>query len=332
MIEQPQRPMTVDFRRLNYFVAVCDHGGISMAAAAIGMAQPALTRQIQLLEKELGLKLFKRAGRGAEPTDVARTLLSRIKPNLLSIEATLLDVQQVVPGTKGQIVIGICPTIAPLFLPELKAFLNENNSELLLSVIEAFSGDIRSMLDGDKLDLALTYKSSGESAFTQIELFSEQLVLVSAFGHEPDSRKVPLGHLENLQLVLPSRGHELRSIIDSVCKRKGIYLRPELELDSLDAIKSMVKSTPQNYRTILPVLALQEDLQAKVLSYAAFDSAEMSRTICVALPQNPRSVAATQLLTEWIKRRAHDIQLSKQGMWNTGMLNTGQPKLLVDAA
>ena len=316
--------MTVDLRRLSYFVAVCDHGGISMAAAEMGMAQPALTRQIQLLEKEMGLKLFKRAGRGAEPTDVARTLLSRVKPNLLSIAASLLDAQQKMPGTKGQIVLGICPTIAPLFLPELRAFLSDNSPELCLSVIEAFSGDIRSMLDGDKLNLALTYKSSGESAFSQIELFSERLVLVSAYGHEQDSRNVPLGHMEKLQLVLPSRGHELRSIIDSVCKRKGIYLRPELELDSLDAIKSMVKSTPQNYRTILPVLALQEDLQAKVLSYAGFESAEMSRTICVAIPQNPRSVAATLLLTEWIQRRAHDIQLSKQGI-----LGTGQPKLLL---
>ena len=316
--------MNVDLRRLSYFVAVCDHGGISMAAAEMGMAQPALTRQIQLLEKELGLKLFKRAGRGAEPTDVARTLLSRLKPNLQSIEASLLAAKQEVTRTAGHVVLGVCPTIAPLFLPELKAFLSDNSPELLLSVIEAFSGDIRSMLDGDKLDLALTYKSSGGSTFSQIELFSERLVLVSCYGHEQDSRKVPLGHLEKLQLVLPSRGHELRSVIDSVCKRKGIYLRPELELDSLDAIKSMVKSTPQNYRTILPVLALQEDLQAKVLSYAGFESAEMSRTICVAIPQNPRSVAATQLLTEWIQRRAHDIQLSKQGI-----LGTSQPKLLL---
>lgn len=322
-----QKPANVDLRRLSYFVAVCDHGGISMAAAAIGLAQPALTRQIQLLEKEMGLKLFKRAGRGAEPTDVARTLLLRIKPSLQSIEASLLYLQQEATRTEGHIVLGVCPTIAPLFLPELKAFLRDNSPELCLSVIEAFSGDIRSMLDGDKLDLALTYKSWGEIAFSQIELFSERLVLVSSFGHEQDSRNVPLSHLESLQLVLPSRGHELRSIIDSVCKRKGIYLRPELELDSLDAIKSMVKSTPQNFRTILPVLALQEDLQAKVLSYAGFESAEMSRTICVAIPQNPRSVTATQLLTEWIQRRAHDIQLSKQGI-----LGTGQPKLLVEAA
>ncbi len=322
-----ERPMTVDLRRLSYFVAVCEHGGISMAAAAMGMAQPALTRQIQLLEKELNLKLFKRAGRGAEPTDVARTLLSRIKPNLLSIEASLLDVQQEVPSTKGQIVIGICPTIAPLFLPELRAFLSENNPELSLSAIEAFSGDIRSMLDGDKLDLALTYKSPVDNAFTQVELFSERLVLVAHYGHEHDIRDVALGQLEALRLVLPSRSHELRRIIDSVCKRKGIYLRPELELDSLDALKSMVKSTPHHYRTILPVLALQADVQARVFSCAPFDTAEMSRTICVAIPQKQRNVLATQMLTEWINRRAQAIKQSKQVM-----PNTGQSMLLFEAA
>lgn len=311
-----QRSLTVDLRRLSYFVAVCDHGGISMAAAAMGMAQPALTRQIQLLEKELNLKLFKRAGRGAEPTDVARTLLSRIKPSLQSIETSLLDVQHEVPSTKGQIVLGICPTIAPLFLPELRAFLSENNPELSLSVIEAFSGDSRSMLDGEKLDLALTYRSPAENAFTRVELFSERLVLVSRYRHDHDSRDLALGQLETLRLVLPSRSHELRRIIDSVCKRKGIYLRPELELDSLDALTSMVKSTPHHFRTILPVLALQADVQARELSCASFDTAEMSRTICVELPQKQRHVLATQMLTEWFQRWAQAIKQSKKEITN----------------
>src|SRR5690349_904722 len=64
----------VGLKRLRYFVAVCDHGGFSRAATVLGMAQPALTRQIQILEQEVGLSLLIRTGRGAEPTEQGRYL------------------------------------------------------------------------------------------------------------------------------------------------------------------------------------------------------------------------------------------------------------------
>ena len=55
---------SVDLRRLRYFIAVCDHRGFSRASSAAGVAQPALTRQVKLLEKQLGLPLITRTGRG----------------------------------------------------------------------------------------------------------------------------------------------------------------------------------------------------------------------------------------------------------------------------
>lgn len=87
-------PLPYDVRRLGYFVAVCEHGGISKAATAIGVAQPALTRQIRLLEQELGTLLFKRSGRSAEPTDAAQNLLERIKPHMAGIEHALSRVRE----------------------------------------------------------------------------------------------------------------------------------------------------------------------------------------------------------------------------------------------
>jgi len=59
----------IDVKRLRYFVAVCQHGGFSHAANVIGVAQPALTRQVQLLERELGLKLITRDGREHHTND-----------------------------------------------------------------------------------------------------------------------------------------------------------------------------------------------------------------------------------------------------------------------
>ena len=80
-------------RRLGYFLAVCEHSGISKAALAIGVAQPALTRQIKLLEQELDIQLFRRSGRSAEPTDAARQLMDRIKPHMAAIEQALVEIR-----------------------------------------------------------------------------------------------------------------------------------------------------------------------------------------------------------------------------------------------
>jgi DNA-binding transcriptional LysR family regulator len=66
----------IDLKRLRYFVAVCKHGGFSHAAGVIGVAQPALTRQVQLLERQVGLKLITRNGRGVQPTEEGRFLFA----------------------------------------------------------------------------------------------------------------------------------------------------------------------------------------------------------------------------------------------------------------
>ncbi|MEI6573440.1 MAG: LysR family transcriptional regulator [Alphaproteobacteria bacterium] len=84
-------PFPYHTRRLGYFVSVCEHSGISKAASAIGVAQPALTRQIKLLEQELDIQLFRRSGRSAEPTDAARHLVERIKPHMAAIEQALAE-------------------------------------------------------------------------------------------------------------------------------------------------------------------------------------------------------------------------------------------------
>ena len=87
-------PLPYHARRLGYFLAVCEHSGISKAASAIGVAQPALTRQIKLLEQELDTQLFRRSGRSAEPTDAALHLMERIKTHMAAIEQALVELRE----------------------------------------------------------------------------------------------------------------------------------------------------------------------------------------------------------------------------------------------
>jgi DNA-binding transcriptional LysR family regulator len=298
----------IDVKRLRYFIAVCRHGGFSHAASVIGVAQPTLTRQIQLLEQELGVKLITRNGRGAEPTEEGRFLLVRSAKYLDGLDNMVRELKQRFSQVSGQAVLGICPTISPFFLDDLKSYLAANSPDLSLSVIEAYSGDLKNLMNGNRLDLALTYKPSNSTGGEHVELFSEKLVLTSGFQPDAPQRSYPLSELEGLKLILPSRIHELRLIIDAACKRKGVLLRPDLELDSLDAVKALLVKRPLHYFTILPAYSVREEVEGRQFSQYAIDDPGMLRTISVVIPSKPRNEALTAYLRRHIEERASVIK------------------------
>lgn len=298
---------SVDLRRLRYFVAVCTYGGFSHAAGYVGIAQSALTRQVKLLESELGVTLIKRNGRGAEPTDEGRFLLERASGHLNALDEAVSEIRLRETGASDNAVLGVCPTIAPHFVEALRQKLALSEPGISLSVIEAYSGDLRSLLENNRLDLSLTYKPSAPGV-DAVDLYSEKLVLVS--GHVPGApaRSYTMSELEGLKLILPSRTHDLRLIIDAACKQKGILLRPELELDSLEAVKSLLDKRPVHYFTILPEHSLRGDVEGRRFSLFRIDNPAMYRTITIVAPQEARNPAVTARLRRHIEEQAAAIK------------------------
>ncbi|MFD1984239.1 LysR family transcriptional regulator [Mesorhizobium newzealandense] len=138
----------IDLRRLRYFIAVCEHGGFSRASQSIGVAQPSLTRQIKLLEKEVGISLINRSGRGAEPTAEGRFLLGQSRLHIDGLDHAVREVRQRSDKLKGEISLGICPTIVPLFLEDIRNFVEAQYQGVTLNVVEAYSGDLASLMRG----------------------------------------------------------------------------------------------------------------------------------------------------------------------------------------
>ena len=119
----------IDIRRLRHFVAVCDHGGFSRAAVAIGVAQPALTRQIQLLEQELGVELVTRNGRNALPSQAGQALLTEARLHLDGLDRLADRIRRDFSEAPTRVSLGICPSIAPLFLDRVTENLRQSGSK-----------------------------------------------------------------------------------------------------------------------------------------------------------------------------------------------------------
>ena len=298
----------IDLRRLRYFIAVCDHGGISKAANAIGIAQPALTRHIKLLEKEIGMPLIHRSGRGAEPSRQGQLLLDRSRGHFDSLNKVVREVRHVFSSTGGHVSLGICPTIAPLLLEDVTSYLRDNHPNVVLSVIQAYSGDLQNLMRGNRLDIALTYHPDPAPGVESIDLFSERLVLVAGTADACSSPGPSLAEIAKLKLILPSRIHELRRLIDRACKAKGIRLDPALELDSLDAVKAILKRKSSCYATLLPYHSVKQEVLGGQLHAQDVNDPAMRRIIAVVMPANPPNTKVLQSLVTYVRTRSHELK------------------------
>ncbi|WP_426034622.1 LysR family transcriptional regulator [Cypionkella sp. TWP1-2-1b2] len=301
----------VDIRRLRYFVAVCDNGGFSKAAPVIGIAQPALTRQVQLLEHELGMELFTRNGRNAVPTEAGTALMSGARLHLESLNLLIKRVKRDFGAGPAHVSLGICPTISPLFLASLHEALRQSAPTLTLTVIEAYSGDLRSLMACGRLQLALTYSQPDTEGLDVTNLLSEKLVLA---GPRQSNHPLSVDDLSRQRLILPSAHHQLRRIIDAVAETRGIPLVPALELDSLNAVKAMLDGSSGDFATILPYHSVATDAAEGRFSISMISDPAMVRTIALLRPAKPEQ-PLPEILPEVVFSRAKAIQMSMEAVF-----------------
>src|SRR6185369_4288711 len=91
----------MDLRRLEYFLAVVEHGRVTSAAAALHVAQPSLSQAIRALERDLGVELFRRDGRGLTPTEAGRALIEPARQVLTDLSQARGAVENVVDLSAG---------------------------------------------------------------------------------------------------------------------------------------------------------------------------------------------------------------------------------------
>src|SRR5215203_1405774 len=104
----------MDFGQLKTLIHVAELGSISKAADRLNIAQPALSRQIQLLEKELGVPLFERHGRGMVITETGRDVLEHAARIMTEIEAIRSSVSGTMSSYRGVVTVGTTPTVASI--------------------------------------------------------------------------------------------------------------------------------------------------------------------------------------------------------------------------
>jgi len=229
----------VTLRQLRYFQALAQHGHFGHAAEVCAISQPAMSVQIRELEENLGVTLFERAARKVRLTPFGDELAVRVRDILSAVD----ELGELARATAGQVPdrlrIGIIPTIAPYLLPAMVKALTGLNPALDLHVRETQTAGLMEELENGRLDAAVVALPISQPAFTEVELFEEDFVLVRP---EVDAGKpVPDGDaLRRMRLLLLEEGHCFRDQALSFCATPTSVPRDGLDGSSLTTLVQMV--------------------------------------------------------------------------------------------
>lgn len=250
--------------QLRYLIQVAETGSFTKAATKLNVAQPALSRQIKLLEDELGVSLFRRDGRGVEPTAAGNELVRRS----MEIFRHLYDARDAVMAYRGQmegeVTIGILPLFGAAVMPDLLLRCRNDYPGLNIKVMVGMSGAVQEWLMSGRVDFGVLSSLADTGQFIKTQRIATALLhLVSrAQDASNDDGPVTLARALNAPLIIPSRANGIGSVILSAAERENIPVQPTLEVDSIEIIKGLVMSGVGS--TLLPRFAIEKELKAGV--------------------------------------------------------------------
>ncbi|MEU0394738.1 hydrogen peroxide-inducible genes activator [Streptomyces sp. NPDC006208] len=208
--------------QLRAFAAVAEHLHFRDAATAIGMSQPALSGAVSALEEALGVQLLERTTRKVLLSPAGERLAVRAKAVLDAVGELLEEADAVRAPFTGVLRLGVIPTVAPYLLPSVLRLVHERYPELDLQVHEEQTSSLLEGLSGGRLDLLLLAVPLGVPGVTELPLFDEDFVLVTAQEHWLGGRHdIPREALKELPLLLLDEGHCLRDQALDICREAG---------------------------------------------------------------------------------------------------------------
>lgn len=273
----------MELSQLRTLIHVAELGSLSKAADRLHIAQPALSRQIRLLEAELGVRLFDRHGRGMTVTDHGQDVLSHASRIMAELEEIRASVSDENAPLRGHVSIGMPPTVADILSEPLVAAFRETHPDATLRIVSAYSSYLMDWMHRGEIDAAILYDPKSARSLRVQPLLEEVLFLIgppgSGLSHDGP---VDFTDLQGVPLLLPSKGHGLRAILDTCAQECHFALRVPVEADSYSTLKSLVRAGHGS--TILPKAPIHRDLTAGELCAAPLRNPVPMRRLILSLP------------------------------------------------
>jgi len=214
----------LDLRQIQYFVCLYEERSVTRAARRLNVVQPALSMQINRLERQLAIGLFERTARGMIPTSAGEAVYRLYLPILLDLKHADQKLMELSGKVLGKISVGIIPSVTNSVLADVLRLFGAQYPDVEIRIDEAYSGTLVDWVMAGDLDFAIVNGTRRKAGATMRPLIDEELVLLERGTQKSNLAPIPFKRLSEIALVLPSRRHGIRSIVDDAAAKAVLSL------------------------------------------------------------------------------------------------------------
>jgi LysR family transcriptional regulator, transcriptional activator of the cysJI operon len=295
----------MDSRQLAAFCAVVEKRSFSQAAERLGVTQPAVSLQIQALEKRLGTQLLDRSGRRVEPTEAGMRLYRGAQRLLALEEQVIAEVaEEATEELEGIFEIGASTGPGGIVLSHLLCEFQGQHPELHV-VLSVF--DTQTIVDrvaARELELGVVGAARRHRGVAFEPFFRDEVVLACPPGHAFAGRTVTLDELRGAGLIVMQEGAGVRQLIEDELQRVGKRLRDldvRLELGLQESVSNAVRA---GYGvTFISRASIESDLAAGTIAAAWVEGLELEREIFLVRASGRAETRAARAFVEFAREQ-----------------------------
>ena len=295
----------MELRQLKYFRVIAEVKSFNRASAVLFVSQPALSRQIKLLEDELETKLFFRDGRGAQLTPAGVEFYTHVR----GIEKRLNEAREATEkysGKSSEIAIGVPPSLGTRFMTNITLAIKNLFPQISLILIEDFSHQLIDWVHSGRLDIAIVYGKPKSSAARCVPFASTNLYLLkSASSSDETTEKISFADLVNYKLLSPAVPSTTRSKLEDIAESLDAKLEFELQIDSQSTLIRLVSDG--DYHCVLPYSAVAEEVaRGEICAIEIVDPCPLLE-LSVMTAANARPSRTLELIEGILRRQLTDM-------------------------
>jgi DNA-binding transcriptional LysR family regulator len=291
----PDGRSEMSLTHLRYFDEVVRTGSIRLAAERLRITASAISRQVQKIEDQIGAPLFVRNARGVVLTSAGELYASYARAALLERDRIHGEIEDLKGLRRGHVRICTAEGIVDELLGNVATFRTRYPG-VTFHVVVVGSEQIHDILRAGDADLGIAYTASVQPGIRYASQRKAPIFAVMTREHPLASeRRVSLAATMAHPLAVPDKTFGLRRLLDNQCQSSRLTLRPVLEANSIQALRTFVRSG--GGVTFLPLVTVRRDIAERaVVAVPMLDDKQLAKgtlDICVSDSRKLPKVAAT---------------------------------------
>ena len=232
----------LDYHKLKIFKTVADTKSFSKAAELLFLSQPTVTLQVKKLENYLGITLFHRDKKGVLLTregEIFYKYISKILEDYDLLEEGLSDLKENLQKTLR---IGASTTIGDFLLPDILPEFLKEKEDIKISLFVGNSKEIEEGILSKSFYIGLIEDEIHSSKYEIVEFYNDEIILIASKNTDIPE-EIDVKDLKKYKFIFRETGSGTRNIVEKNLEKKGIKIKPDIEISSSNAIARLVSNT-----------------------------------------------------------------------------------------